>query len=217
MFYDVNESEPIQVLKGGSHPWFVPDSVALSQDYFVISGRKPSAVFVWNWRKGVRLANRVRMNEQCIICFNFFSNHPNVHKKAVDNQPHSVYLSGDNVIYISVDGFAQAFNIVDSYQSPSLFQMVPCNMPCIGYDGSLNVVMAPFGARRIHHFQWQPLEQEQRESRKPPENRPQRLSSTISNSVNSLLGRHHPDNNNNSSSASSNRYTARLRKVMNEL
>lgn len=62
MFYDINKGskhDPIQVLKGGSHPWFVPDSIAVNQDYFAVSGRKPSAVFVWNWRKGVRLSNRV--------------------------------------------------------------------------------------------------------------------------------------------------------------
>lgn len=62
MFYDVStqSTEPIQVLKGGSHPWFFPDSIALTQDYFAVSGRKPSAVFIWNWRKGVRLSNRVK-------------------------------------------------------------------------------------------------------------------------------------------------------------
>lgn len=66
MFYDVSsqDKEPIQVLKGGSHPWFVPDSVALNQDYFAVSGRKPSAVFIWNWRKGVRLSNRVKKKNE---------------------------------------------------------------------------------------------------------------------------------------------------------
>ncbi|KAI7890400.1 uncharacterized protein EV154DRAFT_388120, partial [Mucor mucedo] len=60
MFYDIHKGskhEPIQVLKGGSHPWFVPDSISVNQDYFAVSGRKPSAVFIWNWRKGVRLSN----------------------------------------------------------------------------------------------------------------------------------------------------------------
>ncbi|KAI8098455.1 uncharacterized protein BX664DRAFT_254845 [Halteromyces radiatus] len=61
MFYDIskNSTEPIQVLKGGTHAWFVPDSISLSRDYFAVSGRKPSAVFVWKWRKGVRLSNKV--------------------------------------------------------------------------------------------------------------------------------------------------------------
>ncbi|KAL0082145.1 hypothetical protein F4703DRAFT_1121455 [Phycomyces blakesleeanus] len=61
IFYDINKKnprEPIQVLKGGSHPSFVPDSIALNQDYFAVLGRKPSALFVWHWRKGVRLANK---------------------------------------------------------------------------------------------------------------------------------------------------------------
>ncbi|KAI7864942.1 hypothetical protein BDF14DRAFT_1708134, partial [Spinellus fusiger] len=58
IFYDINKKhphEPIQVLKGGNFLSFAPDSIALNQDYFVVLGRKPSALFVWNWRKGVRL------------------------------------------------------------------------------------------------------------------------------------------------------------------
>ncbi|KAI8059003.1 hypothetical protein BC940DRAFT_12994 [Gongronella butleri] len=67
MFYDVaskNPLEPIQVLKGGAHSWFIPDDVALTCDYFALSGRKPSAVFVWNWRKGVRLSHKVRKGKR---------------------------------------------------------------------------------------------------------------------------------------------------------
>jgi hypothetical protein len=67
MFYDMNKgskSDPIQVLKCGSHPWFVPDTVSVNQDFFAVSGRKPSAVFVWNWRKGIRLLNRVSAQYQ---------------------------------------------------------------------------------------------------------------------------------------------------------
>ncbi|KAI8971054.1 hypothetical protein BDB01DRAFT_731097, partial [Pilobolus umbonatus] len=62
MFYDINKGskhDPIQILKGGSHVWFIPDSISVNQDYFALSGRNPSAVFVWNWRKGVRLCHRV--------------------------------------------------------------------------------------------------------------------------------------------------------------
>ncbi|KAI7851939.1 hypothetical protein BDC45DRAFT_444776, partial [Circinella umbellata] len=79
VFYDINEqsNDPIQVLKGGNHPWFIPDSIALSQDYFAVSGRKPSAVFIWNWRKGVRLSNRVNtLTRSRIFCYHlplFFS------------------------------------------------------------------------------------------------------------------------------------------------
>ncbi|KAI8376090.1 uncharacterized protein BYT42DRAFT_374199 [Radiomyces spectabilis] len=30
-------------------------------------------------------------------------------------------------------------------------------MPCLTYDGGVNIVMAPFASRRIHHFQWDAL------------------------------------------------------------
>ncbi|KAI9303259.1 hypothetical protein BJ944DRAFT_165753, partial [Cunninghamella echinulata] len=65
IFYDItkNSSDPIQVLKGGSHAWFIPDSICLSRDYFAVSGRKPSVVFVYKWRKGVRLSNKVRIQK----------------------------------------------------------------------------------------------------------------------------------------------------------
>lgn len=65
MFFDINKGsnhDPIQVLKGGSHPWFIPDSIAVNQDYFAVAGRKPSAVFIWNWRKGIRLSSRVSID-----------------------------------------------------------------------------------------------------------------------------------------------------------
>ena len=63
MFFDTtkgSKQDPIQVLKGGNHPWFIPDSISVNQDYFAVTGRKPSVVFVWNWRKGVKLSSRVR-------------------------------------------------------------------------------------------------------------------------------------------------------------
>ncbi|KAI9019539.1 hypothetical protein CLU79DRAFT_794475 [Phycomyces nitens] len=138
MFYDINKKnprEPIQVLKGGSHPSFVPDSIALSQDYFAVLGRKPSALFVWHWRKGVRLAN-----------------------KAFDNQPHSVYLSDHHVMTVSVDGIAHAFDILDQTKPAVPHTLPPCSMPSVDYDGSLSMVLAPFQSRRIHHFQWTPLQ-----------------------------------------------------------
>ncbi|KAI8390056.1 hypothetical protein BD560DRAFT_185 [Blakeslea trispora] len=78
MFFDITKGpkhDPIQVLKGGNHPWFIPDSISVNQDYFAMVGRKPSVVYVWNWRKGVKLSSR-----------------------AFDNQPHNVFLSGDNLI-----------------------------------------------------------------------------------------------------------------------
>ncbi|CAO3640644.1 unnamed protein product [Mucor hiemalis] len=139
MFYDINKGskhDPIQVLKGGSHPWFVPDSIAVNQDYFAVSGRKPSAVFVWNWRKGVRLSNR-----------------------AFDNQPHNVFLSGDNLITVSVDGLLNVFDIFDNVKDPSVTHYLnACSIPCIEYDNSLSVVLAPHASRRIHHYRWNPLQ-----------------------------------------------------------
>lgn len=137
MFYDIQKGpkhDPIQVLKGGSHPWFVPDSISVNQDYFAVSGRKPSAVFVWNWRKGVRLSNRV-----------------------FDNQPHHVFLSGDSLITVSVDGLFNIFDIFDGRKEATMTQYLnPCSIPCIAYDDSLNIVLAPHAARRIHHYQWDP-------------------------------------------------------------
>lgn len=141
MFYDIHKGpkhEPIQVLKGGSHPWFVPDSISVNQDYFAVSGRKPSAVFVWNWRKGVRLSNRV-----------------------FDNQPHHVFLSGDNLVTVSVDGLLNVFDIFDSQKEASMIHYLnPCSIPCIAYDDSLNIVLAPHASRRIHHYQWEQSHQE---------------------------------------------------------
>ncbi|GAA5804906.1 hypothetical protein HPULCUR_010415 [Helicostylum pulchrum] len=140
MFYDINKGskhDPIQVLKGGSHPWFVPDSISVNQDYFALSGRKPSAVFVWNWRKGVRLSNRV-----------------------FDNQPHNVFLSGDNLITVSVDGVLHVFDIFDSQKEAfATHHLNASSIPCIEYDNSLNIVLAPHASRRIHHYRWNPVEQ----------------------------------------------------------
>ncbi|KAG0194226.1 hypothetical protein DFQ28_000945 [Apophysomyces sp. BC1034] len=177
-------TEPIQILKGGSHPWFVPDSICLSRDYFAVCGRKPSAVFVWNWRKGVRLSNR-----------------------AFDNQPYSVYLSGDNLIAMSVDGLVYIFDLFDHTKDATLSTTLPpCSMPCLQYDGTLSVVLAPFASRRVHHFQWNSAATEAPTT--PSDQNPppvvltsststphptlstrRRLSATLSSSVSSLLGR----------------------------
>ncbi|KAL9541525.1 hypothetical protein MBANPS3_009081 [Mucor bainieri] len=136
MFYDITKGpkhDPIQVLKGGSHPWFVPDSISVNQDYFAVSGRKPSAVFVWNWRKGVRLSNR-----------------------AFDNQPHNVFLSGDsNLITVSVDGLLHIFDIFDTTGEAAFTHYLnPCSIPCIEYDNALSIILAPHASRRIHHYRW---------------------------------------------------------------
>ncbi|KAI9265027.1 hypothetical protein BDA99DRAFT_40855 [Phascolomyces articulosus] len=58
---------------------------------------------------------------------------------------------------ISVDGIVHVFDIFDPSRQSATFNLPPCNMPCLGYDGSLNVVLAPFAAYRIHHFKWDPL------------------------------------------------------------
>ncbi|RCI03803.1 hypothetical protein CU098_002670 [Rhizopus stolonifer] len=135
MFYDINKGskhDPIQVLKGGSHPWFIPDSISVNQDYFAMAGRKPSAVFVWNWRKGVRLSSR-----------------------AFDNQPHNVFLSGDNLITVSVDGLVHVFDIFDNIKDARVTHYLnACSIPCIDYDNSLSIVFAPHASRRIHHYKW---------------------------------------------------------------
>lgn len=141
MFYDIQKGpkhDPIQVLKGGSHPWFVPDSISVNQDYFAVSGRKPSAVFVWNWRKGVRLSNRV-----------------------FDNQPHHVSLSGNHLITLSVDGLLSIYNIFDSQSEPNITHYLnPCSLPCIALDNA-SIVLAPHASRRIHHYQWSTLPMEE--------------------------------------------------------
>lgn len=74
MFYDINKGpkhDPIQILKGGGHSWFIPDSIAFNGDYFAVAGRKPSVVFVWNWRKGIKLSSTVSeclLREENLVC-----------------------------------------------------------------------------------------------------------------------------------------------------
>ena len=57
---------------------------------------------------------------------------------------------------ISVDGLVHVFDIFDPPRQSATFNLPPCNMPCLGYDGSLSIVLAPFAAHRIHHFKWDP-------------------------------------------------------------
>ncbi|CAO3634380.1 unnamed protein product [Cunninghamella echinulata] len=134
IFYDItkNSTDPIQVLKGGSHAWFIPDSICLSRDYFAVSGRKPSVVFVYKWRKGVRLSN-----------------------KAFDNQPHRVYISGDQLITASVDGTVHVFDIMNE-KNCRIFRIPPCSIPSLDYDGGLSIFVAPFNTNRLHQFIWKP-------------------------------------------------------------
>ncbi|KAG0944481.1 hypothetical protein G6F57_003534 [Rhizopus arrhizus] len=107
MFYDINKGpkhDPIQILKGGGHSWFIPDSIAFNGDYFAVAGRKPSVVFVWNWRKGIKLSST-----------------------AIDNQPHHVFLSDNKLIIFSSDGLLQVSDIFgSSKQSIITHYMSPC-------------------------------------------------------------------------------------------
>ncbi|KAG1466713.1 hypothetical protein G6F46_000386 [Rhizopus delemar] len=107
MFYDINKGpkhDPIQILKGGGHSWFIPDSIAFDGDYFAVAGRKPSVVFVWNWRKGIKLSST-----------------------AIDNQPHHVFLSDNKLIIFSSDGLLQVSDIFgSSKQSIITHHMCPC-------------------------------------------------------------------------------------------
>ncbi|KAI8885012.1 hypothetical protein K501DRAFT_322699 [Backusella circina FSU 941] len=148
MFYDMNKgskSDPIQVLKCGSHPWFVPDTISVNQDFFAVSGRKPSAVFVWNWRKGIRLLNR-----------------------AFDNQPHNVFLSGNRLITVSVDGLMHISDILDGSRDTVTHYTTVCSLPCITYDDALSIVLAPHASRRIHHYKWMPSQPPQPPPSSPP-------------------------------------------------
>ncbi|KAI9493607.1 hypothetical protein BDB00DRAFT_369323 [Zychaea mexicana] len=58
---------------------------------------------------------------------------------------------------ISVDGLVHVFDIFDPSKQTATFTLPACNMPCLEYDGSLSIVLAPFAARRIHHFKWDPV------------------------------------------------------------
>ncbi|ORX45723.1 hypothetical protein DM01DRAFT_157658 [Hesseltinella vesiculosa] len=116
-FYDISSkspTEPIQVLKGGSHAWFIPDDVSLTCDYFAVSGRKPSAVFVWNWRKGVQLA-----------------------LKALNNEPHAVHISGDHLMTVSGEGNVEVQHLFEDLIYP-VTQVPPCSIPSHNYDAASN-------------------------------------------------------------------------------
>ncbi|KAH8552637.1 WD40-repeat-containing domain protein [Umbelopsis sp. PMI_123] len=135
LFYDINKNtnDPIQVLKGGNHILFEPESIALDRDHFVLAGRKPSAIFIWEWRKGVRISNR-----------------------AFDNQAHRVFLSGDHVITISVDGSLHVFHIPSNTMRAITTELPACCLPCLAFDGSLSLVATPYAARKLHRFEWKP-------------------------------------------------------------
>lgn len=58
-------------------------------------------------------------------------------------------------------------------------------MPCLNYDGSINLVLAPYAARRIHHFRWdQSMNDKQEDHGQQEQPEPQRsVSSSVYSSI----------------------------------
>src|SRR5205807_2385761 len=131
--YDLSRSlyDPIQVLRGGNHHHFTPDSIAIDENYFVLAGRKPSAVFVWKWRTGTRGANR-----------------------AFDSQMQSVYLKGSSVITLSCDGSFSIFDIESNWVQPISFELPATELPCFVLDG-LSMVCVSSSFRKMFHYRFQ--------------------------------------------------------------
>ncbi|KAG1464534.1 hypothetical protein G6F56_005068 [Rhizopus delemar] len=132
LFFDINKGpryHPIQVLKGGNHPWFVPDSIAVNQEYIAVAGRKPSAVFIWNWRKSNRLSNQ-----------------------AFDDQPRRLFLSGNHLIVFSTDGLLHVFDLLHLNRVITHY-VGPCNLASVEYD-TPHMILCPSSAHRIYHFTW---------------------------------------------------------------
>lgn len=107
--------------------------------------------------------------------------------QAFDNQPHCVYISGTHIITISVDGILHAFDIHDPEQPATTFTLPPCNMPCLNYDGSFNLVLAPYAARRIHHFRWDQSTNEEHEDNEQQQQQQPEPQRSVSSSVYSSI------------------------------
>lgn len=61
---------------------------------------------------------------------------------------------------MSVDGVLHVFDIFDSQKDAfTTHYLNACSIPCIEYDNSLSIVLAPHASRRIHHYRWNPAEQ----------------------------------------------------------
>lgn len=87
--------------------------------------------------------------------------------QAFDNQAHRVFLSGDHVITISVDGSLHVFHIPSNTMRAIATDLPACCLPCLAYDGSLSLVATPYAARRLHHFEWKPTLASKKAAPKP--------------------------------------------------
>lgn len=59
------------------------------------------------------------------------------------------------MITVSVDGLLHVFGIFDQMEEATATHYLhPCSIPCIEYDNSLSLVLAPHASRRIHHYRW---------------------------------------------------------------
>lgn len=57
-----------------------------------------------------------------------------------------------------MDGLLNVFDIFDNVKEPSVTHYLnACSIPCIEYDNSLSIVLAPHASRRIHHYRWNPI------------------------------------------------------------
>jgi hypothetical protein len=59
------------------------------------------------------------------------------------------------LITVSVDGLLHVFDIFDQMKEAAATHILnACSIPCIEYDNSLSLVLAPHASRRIHHYRW---------------------------------------------------------------
>lgn len=59
------------------------------------------------------------------------------------------------MITVSVDGLLHVFDIFDQMkEATATHYLNACSIPCIEYDNSLSLVLAPHASRRIHHYRW---------------------------------------------------------------
>lgn len=60
---------------------------------------------------------------------------------------------------MSVDGILHIFDIFENMRIPSeTHYLNACSIPCVAYDNSLSLILAPHGSRRIHHYRWNKAE-----------------------------------------------------------